>query len=715
MWNNQKSNCPDCIVNLSNKNLNLSECNALRFGLGHHILPKRIDEMSVKAQIESQIQRLCKHNEVELSFDNKTNIRDATSAFIQESKSICGSRKNKAIHNTLNSLSRNNKIRLLKMDKGVGVVIMNTQDYISKLDVIVNDDSRFRKIDYNIELITDIEQCELAPWIARERSIANYIRNYIKPMVDEPTYWKLLPRGSQPGKLYGMAKNHKANCPLRPVLSAINTAEYAICKWFETEIKPFYNSKWSVTSTQSFIEDLNSIKPCQSDVCVSFDIKSLYTNVPLNEVIDDVADVLYNDKSDSIFKTHLKKLTKQKKQRKKQKKKQKEQKILTKRVFKNFLKQCSKSMFLYNGHVYQQTDGLAMGSPLAPILANWFVSKIESKLLEDTNIKQPKFYKRYVDDIFAVFHCETDKNEFFTHLNNAHKNLQFTMEEMCNTSRSLPFLDVNIRINPSNEFETSVYRKPTNTGVLLNYEAVAPKKWKKSVIKGFLVRAKRISSSQELLNREIAHIQNTFAKNGYPKSFINNIIDEFFKDEERRKKEIINDTDTNSSPLKRAYFVLPYIGKATERLHKRVSREMLQHNIDLKAAYRTTKVGSYMSTKQKVPDLLRNDVVYEFQCSCDKNIRYIGETERHLFTRIFEHCSIKSNEKPKPSAIRDHMLGCDTCASAKNIADNFSILRTCTSFDILSQEALCIKKFKPLLNVQLGIYRGSRVPSNIYS
>ena len=106
-----------------------------------------------------------------------------------------------------------------------------------------------------------------------------------------------------------------------------------------------------------------------------------------------------------------------------------------------------------------------MGSPLASILANWFVAKVENDILDNPNIKQPKFYRRYVDDIFAIFESEEDKNIFYGHLNRAHKNLRFTMENMDNSSKSLPFLDINVRITDLNEFETTVYRKPTNTNV----------------------------------------------------------------------------------------------------------------------------------------------------------------------------------------------------------------------------------------------------------
>ena len=129
-------------------------------------------------------------------------------------------------------------------------------------------------------------------------------------------------------------------------------------------------------------------------------------------------------------------------------------------------------------------------------------------------------------------------------------------------------------------------------------------------------------------------------------------------------------------------------------------------------AYRTTKVQSYFSLKTKTPPLFKNDVVYKFICSCDKSAQYIGETERQLFKRIKDHCKPSNTA---PSAVFDHISQCDGCLNENNIAEHFSIVRQCTKIDILSQESLCIKRFEPSLNTQLGPYKGCRVGLNIFN
>ena len=134
--------------------------------------------MALKSQIESQINQVCRKNNIQLTYDNKTKLRQATDSFLHESRNVCNTKKNKAIHNTLKSLKLNNKIKCVKMDKGVRIMVLNTEDYYAKLDKVFEDKSRFRKLDYNLKNATTLEYCQSAPWVAKERSIYNYTWKY---------------------------------------------------------------------------------------------------------------------------------------------------------------------------------------------------------------------------------------------------------------------------------------------------------------------------------------------------------------------------------------------------------------------------------------------------------------------------------------------------------------------------------------------------------
>ena len=348
-----------------------------------------------------------------------------------------------------------------------------------------------------------------------------------------------------------------------------------------------------------------------------------------------------------------------------------------------------------------------MGSPLAPILANWFVSKVETKLLDNPLIKPPKFYRRYVDDIFAVFENEKDRDVFYNHLNSAHKNLRFTMENVDTASKSLPFLDTKISINQHDQFETRVYRKPTNTNVIMNFQATAPSSWKKGIIECFLARAKKVSSTAQIFEEEISFLKKLFISNGYPLSFIENTITSFVNSTNASKTKVLEE-DSPENTIEE-YFVVPYIGKASEKLCKRVKVEMLQHNVNIRSAYRTTKVGSHLSLKQPVPTLFKANVVYQFKCPYEKDTRYIGETQRQFYKRIIEHTTTTS------SAVHEHIQRCNGCLADDTIIKSFSIIRKCDSSCILSEEAIFIKKLEPNLNVQMGPFKGARVPTTIFN
>ena len=76
--------------------------------------------------------------------------------------------------------------------------------------------------------------------------------------------------------------------------------------------------------------------------------------------------------------------------------------------------------FLFKGKFYDQIDGAAMSSPLAPLFSNIFMGFLESKWLNEYNLSKPKFYLRYVDDILAAFEKEQDSLMFLNFLNNNH-------------------------------------------------------------------------------------------------------------------------------------------------------------------------------------------------------------------------------------------------------------------------------------------------------
>ena len=93
---------------------------------------------------------------------------------------------------------------------------------------------------------------------------------------------------------------------------------------------------------------------------------------------------------------------------------------------------------------------------------------------------------------------------------------------MKHSLENIPFLDVEIKINHTG-IETWVYRKPTNTNLFLNFNAMYPT----GLIFCLLNRVKRICSSNFSFDNEIKLLKSIFLNNGYPNCFFDKVLKQF--------------------------------------------------------------------------------------------------------------------------------------------------------------------------------------------
>ena len=137
----------------------------------------------------------------------------------------------------------------------------------------------------------------------------------------------------------------------------------------------------------------------------SLDVDSLFTNIPLDETIDLVTKKVFANK----------------------------RKVngLSRTDFRRLLELSTKgTVFLFDGKYYRQKDGVAMGSPLGPVLANAFLWHHEMKWLEDCPLSfMPIFYARYVDDIFVLLRSAEHVTILAQYFSSKHPNINFTYEE----------------------------------------------------------------------------------------------------------------------------------------------------------------------------------------------------------------------------------------------------------------------------------------------
>ena len=190
-----------------------------------------------------------------------------------------------------------------------------------------------------------------------------------------------------------------------------------------------------------------------------------------------------------------------------------------------FLFATSQTHFVYNDQYYDQIDGVAMGSPLGPVLANLFMGVHEAEWLRCYPEEGPLFYRRYVDDILCVFNSAGQAQKFLDYLNTKHPNIKFTSEG--EKDGVMAFLDVFISRDLEGNPMTTTYRKPTNTGLLTNFSSFTSFSYKIGLIKTLTDRAHKINSDATKLANDLKFIGKVLQRNLFPMTLVSNVMVEY--------------------------------------------------------------------------------------------------------------------------------------------------------------------------------------------
>ena len=355
----------------------------------------------------------------------------------------------------------------------------------------------------------------------------------------------------------------------------------------------------------TLVNEVQSLEINRSDILVSYDVTSLFTNVPLDETIQILADKAFND--DWFNKTHELNLSR-------------DQLI-------ELLNAATKNqLFQFNGNLYEQTDGVAMGSPLGPLLANVFMCSIEGKLDQDG--KLPSYYRRYVDDTFTIMPDIASAGFFLHTLNHRHPSVKFTMEVERNAS--LPFIGVEL-LNVESRIETKVYVKPTNTGLLLHYQSRVDNRYKRGLITTMLDRAYRISSDWSYFSQECDRLETVFLKLKYPRHLLNLAVKQFV-DFKVSDQQHIPSTETTIR------VVMPFKDQASANVvKKRITDLSSKIKTTIQPVFISRKLNEDLKVREVKPATVNQQcLVHKFQCNlCDAG--YVGYTRGHLHERVDGH------------------------------------------------------------------------------
>ena len=473
----------------------------------------------------------------------------------------------------LSQLKHNNEIHITPSDKGGGIVIMNSVDYLTKMDTLLQDT--------NVYSPTNLT--------AIEKSTKDFISKF-KQLTDK-SWHNLIEYHPKIPTLYGLPKTHKPNVPLRPITSAIGSTPHRIAKAISKILTPLLGtiSPSHIRHSGHLLEQIRNINT-NDMLLASLDVESLYTNIPVDKCLEALRD-------------HLKKT-------------KPTLPIPVDTLIDICTLCCQMNFFHFNNKFYVQRFGLPMGNPISCAIACLYLELLESGPFQYILPKNSHYY-RYIDDALFIYPQNTNLPDLIRRLNDIEPTINFTNEKELNNC--LPYLDIMIhRSTPHLSFE--VFRKPTYKNDLINFHSQHSNHVKTGMIIGSYLRALRICSD-EYLSKEESFILESFKNLKYPQHFILHA---------RKKAYTIfkSNRTPNTNPNPRPVF-LPS-NSITNTL---VSQSI---DPDMKFITLTSKTIGHLIKKPTPSPSPINGNIYKVPClDCTRS--YIGESSRPLKNRLREH------------------------------------------------------------------------------
>lgn len=319
-------------------------------------------------------------------------------------------------------LCRNKELIVTRADKGNSTVVMDRKTYITKYENSLNDMTTYVELSKNPTKEIEKEGNDLiTAWTLKKFLTVKAADN-------------LKTRNSLIPKIYFLPKIHKEGTPMRPIVSNIKSPTYKLATFCSGVLSNIVGkSDYHVKDTWMFVDKIRGKNVPADHVLVSLDIVSLFTNIPIN-----LAVAVIGKKWGEI----------------------KEHSTLDKRAFIKGVQICLNSTcFEFEGSFYKQIFGIAMGSPISPVVANLVLEHLEQSVIKKLPFTLP-FYFRYVDDIITCVHRD-HINILLGKFNNFHPRIRFTVE--LEKEGKLSFFDTLV-INDHNIVKLDWFHKSTWSG-----------------------------------------------------------------------------------------------------------------------------------------------------------------------------------------------------------------------------------------------------------
>ena len=575
----------------------------------------------------------------------------------------------------LTELQKDDNVIVKRSDKCKGLVLMNKNDYVQKTEAIVKD---YQPVQKNPTKQLDAETSEL-------------IKTTLKGKLPDKTIQAIKPNESRTAELYGLPKTHKAQIPMRPIVSACGDPLDKLSWLLEriiTQLLVFVPAH--LTNTYDYLTHLKEKFPSglpKGAIAFTVDVNNLYGNIPTAEAIQSTIKMLqiHSSKVD-LFGLTIPDV----------------QKLLEHCLNNNYVR--------FGSNIFKQSKGIAMGSRIAPPLAILFMNTVESLLLA-TDRLQPSLYLRYIDDVFGIWtHGSASLDSYFDFLNSFHPALKFSIERTDRSPRhQIPFLDTLLTVHSSGIYTTELYIKPMAAPIIMHFTSCHPMQTKRAIIHSQSLRALRLGSDKAAQNRGMEKITNLFISNGYPSQLIRKVQNA------ARYKQTMKRPQTKNDNSNTTFISLPYID---ETLTRKINAAVKSSDLNIRVAWKSgpTLSSKLIRSALEPPTCPRGNrkscntcdgglggkchtknVVYQITCKLCKGV-YVGKTRRMVRTRFMEHLGDARNRR-RGTDLGDHVLAEHQNTQPKNDDFQIEILHICKDeANLMITESIEIRNRRPALN-----------------
>ena len=439
------------------------------FDRRYHIPNPTWQPRRASAFVEAQLERLGE------------NLRHMQATLPRHEGFNCTREEREALHN----LCHDADTIVKPADKNLGLTLISKEWYIAECERQLSDRSTYGRV-HGVSL-SGVQE-KVLEFIA---TLEGHI---------PPTEHKWLTRETrrliQMPQFYIMPKLHKNPVKGRPIVASHSWCTWPLSKWVANRINTYAASQDTVlTDTNALIALLRGVELREDDdiMLSTADVESLYTSIPIPGALVAVEERL---RACGVDESSL-------------------------RITINAVAYVLRNNFFEcNGNVYHQRKGLAMGTPLAPPVANLFLASHEARLM--SVVTPPLLYVRYLDDILVVQKLGEAEPEhlLWDGLHTMHPDIKLTRES---SPSAVDFLDLQI-YRQGKRLLHRVHQKALNKYLYISPRSCHPR----HVIEGFvrteLIRYAR-NSSTELDFVKICHaFSNRLRERGFHPTFLKHLF-----------------------------------------------------------------------------------------------------------------------------------------------------------------------------------------------